>query len=482
MNILVLVPSSRFTKNVARDLVYGCWCKGKRIAGIQFPPLTSVLVATVLRNDGNKVTFQDSAATYKTTSEITKIAADKDMAVVLTSTMTINEDAQALLELKKVNPRLVTVVFGSHPTFLPKETLKREGIDIAVRREAEYIIRDLARAIKANDGSCKTIAGIAYKENGQVVINNYYPLINNLDELPFPDRDMLSPAVSYFNPVVKQMPFTTIYTTRGCPGKCIFCSSPSFYGNHIRFRSAQNILEELYLIKQMGYREVFFRDEFFPVSKERTIAVCEAMLREKLKLSWICSARIGTVDFETMKLMRAAGCHMLRFGVESGVQEILNNIKKEIRIETTLKTFADANKLGLSTHAHMMLGMPGETKETINESIKFVKKIKPQVVTFGVMIPYPGTQIYEEVKKLHPEIGDASSCDLSRLHTQSYFNEVFTSVSKEDLKNSIRRAYREFYLRPQFLFSWLKRVNSLEQLIRVILAGRQVFSFIEKGD
>jgi radical SAM superfamily enzyme YgiQ (UPF0313 family) len=482
MNILVLVPSSKFTKNVARDLVYGCWCKGKRIAGIQFPPLTSVLLATVLQNDGNNVTFLDAAGSYKTINEVKKIICDKDMAIVLTSTMTINEDAQVLLELKKAKPNLVTVVFGSHPTFLPKETLKREGIDIAVRREAEYIVRDLVRAMGSNSKSWKSVAGIAYKENGEFIINNYYPLIDNLDQLPFPDRNMLDSCVNYFNPVVKRMPFTTIYTARGCPGNCIFCSSPSFYGRHIRFRSAQNILEELRLIKQMGYREVFFRDEFFPVSKERTIAICEAILREKLNLSWICSARIGTVDLETMKLMQRAGCHMLRFGVESGVQEILNNIKKGIRIEATVKTFEDANRLGLSTHAHMMLGMPGETKETIKKSIKFVKSIAPSIVTFGIMIPYPGTQIYDEVKKTHPEIDDASTCDLSRLHTQSYFSEVFTSIGKEDLKNYIRLAYREFYLRPQFLFSWLKRINSLDELKRVVLAGTQVFSFIKKGD
>jgi len=360
--------------------------------------------------------------------------------------------------------------------------LNRQGIDIAVRREAEYIIRDIARSLRSDNDSWKSVLGIAYRENSSVVINEDYPLIENLDELPFPDRGMLDSDIDYFNPIVKCMPFTTIYTTRGCPGRCTFCSSPSFYGRHIRFRSADSVLQELRLIKNMGYREVFFRDEFFPVSKQRTQKVCQIMIEEDFDLSWICSARIGTLDFQTMQLMKKAGCHMIRFGVESGVQNILDNIIKDIKVDSTVKTFKEANQIGLSTHAHMMIGMPGETEETVEESIRFAKAIKPTIVTFGVMTPYPGTQIYEDVRNSHPEIGDASDCDLSKLHTQGFFNETFTSLNKDDLKKFIRKAYFKFYMRPNYVFSWLSRINSTDELKRVVLAGLQVFSFVRGND
>ncbi|HOD11885.1 MAG TPA: radical SAM protein [Candidatus Omnitrophota bacterium] len=482
MKILVLVPPSKFVKNVPRDLVYGCWCKGKRIAGIQFPPLTSVIVATVLQDDGHDVTFLDAAGGYKTLEYVKGVAKEKDVVILLTSTMTVNEDAEVLAQLKSVNPKLISIVFGSHPTFLPEETLTKKGIDIAVRRESEYIIRDLVRAFTKNDNSWKKVPGIAFREGTTSVVNPDYPLIENLDALPFPDRAMLDPSVEYFNPIIKRAPFTTIYTTRGCPGKCTFCSSPSFYGRKIRFRSAKSILEELRIIKKMGYREVFFRDEFFPVSKERTRELCEAMISEKMDLTWICSARVGTIDEETMRLMKKAGCHMIRFGAESGVQKILDNVKKEIQVDATRATFASANRVGLSTHAHMMIAMPGETKETIEQSIQFAKEINPTVVTFGVMTPYPGTEVYEEVRKAHPEIGDGSACDLSKLHTQGFFNEAFTSLSREEISQYIRKAYFQFYMRPSYIFSWLKRINSFEELRRVILAGLQVFSFVKGND
>lgn len=483
MKIMILIPPSKITKNVVRDLIYGCWCKGKRIAGIQFPPVSQLPVAMVIKEKGHDVVLHDAAIMGQTIENIKdEVARGYDVVITLTSTMTINEDSEIFKELKKVNNNLKVIVYGAHPTFMPLQTLSRESIDIAVQREPELVIRDIIEAFGRGGESWKKVKGIAYRENGQVKINEPYPFIENLDILPVSDRAMLPQNVHYFNPIVKRMPFTTMFTSRGCPGRCVYCSSPPFYGRVFRFQSAQRVVQEMEDIQRLGYREIFFRDEIFTASKQRVLEICRTILEKKLDLTWICSARVGTVDLETMQLMKKAGCHMIRFGVESGAQEILNNIKKDITPEQVRQTFQWIHEVGLDTHAHLMIGTPGETKDTIRRTLKFVKEISPTIITFGICTPYPGTELFQGVVKKHPEIGDGSECDLKRLHTNSFYNELFTELTNEELSRSIRTLYKSFYLRPSYILKWLKSIKSFGELKRVILAGTQVFDFIARGD
>lgn len=484
MKVMVLIPSSCFSKNVARDLIYGCWCKGKRIGGIKFPPIPQLLVATVLKQFGHDVVLLDAAA-KKISFEYLKQEIQKGYRciIILTSTMTVREDVALLNELKKRNRNLRSIVFGSHPTFMPYASLTYPGIDFIARGESEYIIRDLVNALDIGGLSWRAVKGIGYLDSaGRVILNDPYPFINNLDELPIPDRTMLASGIDYFNPLVKRMPYTTAFTSRGCPGRCIFCSSPAFYGKTIRFRSAESVLEELEIIQKLGYREVFFRDEIFTVSQERTIGICEGILKKKIDISWICSARVGSVSKEMMGLMKKAGCHMLRFGVESGVQEILDNIKKDISIGEIRNTFSWAHEIGMDTHAHLMVGMPGDTQENIARTIQFVKDLNPTVVTFGICTVYPGTELFDIVKNKYPEIGDGSESNLGRLHTEGFYNHVFTSLSNEALAKNIRRLYGAFYLRPAYILKWIMKLGSLDELKRVALAATEVLDFVFRGD
>jgi len=482
MKILALVPSSKFAKNVARDLIYGCWCQGKRIGGISFPPITLILVGTILKQTGHKVRLLDAAAEGINLNLLLKIASRYEAVIILTSTMSINEDAGLLNKIKKKNPNLKTIVFGSHPTFLPKDTLSKEGIDIVVRREPEYIVRDLVSALEKGGLDWKQVKGIGYMEDGEYIINDFYPFIQDLDFLPVPDRRMLLENADYFNPVVKRLPYTTMFTSRGCPGKCTFCSSPSFYGKQIRFSSAERVLKELKIIQKLGYKEVFFRDEMFTLSRKRVKEICKGIMEKNIDLTWICSSRVDALDKEIMSIMKRAGCHMIRLGVESGMQEILDNIKKGIKISQTTDVFKWAHEVGLDTHAHLMLGAPGETLRTIDKTMRFVKNIDPTIVTFGICSPYPGTLLFEQVKEKYPEVGDGSSCDLQNLHTQGFYNQAFTGLSSEMLSSSVGRAYRSFYIRPAYLLRWLFRINSMDELRRVMLAGTQVINFALKGD
>lgn len=478
MKIIVLNPPSKYTKNVIRDLIYGCWCKGKRIGGAKTPPTNLLYVASVLKQEGHDVTLMDAIAEQKPLEEVTKDIKKYDVVVISTSTMSFNEDASVLAELKEENNSLITIIFGSHPTFMPYHSLEKEAIDIIVRREPEFIIRDVVNALEENNDSWKEVRGIGYREDGKKILNDFYPFIENLDALPFLDRTMLPKGIDYFSPIVKRIPYTTLMTSRGCPfSKCTFCTVPSFYGNKIRYQSAGRVLEELERIQDEGYKEVWFRDETFTLYKKRNRELCDGIIKEGLDLSWIANARVGTVDKEMMELMKKAGCHMIKFGVESGVQKILDNIKKGIQIEMTRKTFKWTHEVGIDTHAHLMLGCPGDSRETIEETIKFVKEIDPTTATFGICTPYAGTDLFKEVAKEHPDIEDGSSCNLDKVHETAFFNEFFTDLSSKELESYVKKAYRSFYFRPMYAFKWLRRIRNIDELKRVILAGTNVFEF-----
>lgn len=482
MKVMVLNPQSKFSKNVIRDVIYGCWCKGKRIGGGTVPPLGLLMVASILKEKGHSVRFLDASAEGKNIGQVAETVNDCQVVIILTSTMTINEDAEALSKLKEINPSLVTIVFGSHPTFRPKDTLAKIGVDMIIMGEPEFVAADLLAALERQDGSWKKVKGIGYKQDTEYKLNERYPLIDNLDELPFADRSMLPKGHVYFNPIVNKNPYTTMITSRGCSGQCIYCTVPFFYGARLRYRSTHNVIEELKNIQEEGYREVYFRDENFAFSKERVKEINYGMLDNKINISWICNARIGILDRESIKLMKEAGCHLIKFGVESGAQAILDRAKKGIRISETREAFLWANETGIDTHAHVMLGMPGENKETIDKTINLIDQIKPTTVSYGICTPYPGSLLFEEVELVHPEIKDGSSVDLSRLHTKCFFNECFTSLSQEELEKSVRHAYGKFYINLSYILSNLKRIRSASDFKKYLLASLKIFDFSLRGE
>ena len=242
MKILGLNPPSKYSNNVARDLLWGCWCKGRRIAGVQFPPLPLIYVGTVLKSEGHAVDIIDAQAQRISLHQIEDRAKDYDVVFIISATMTYREDSDVLERLKLKNPRLVTVVFGAHPTFLPLEALKRDSVDIIVRKEAEFIIRDFIANLSKGKERWKKVLGIGYREDGKPVLNADYPYIEDLDDLPIPDRSFLPGDIDYYNPIINSMPWTTALSSRGYPGRCTFCTSSAYYGSKYRTRSPKNVV------------------------------------------------------------------------------------------------------------------------------------------------------------------------------------------------------------------------------------------------
>lgn len=474
MRVIVMNPPSK-KPGAIRDLVYGCWCKGRRIGGAKAPPLALLSIATILKEEGHIVKLLDAPAERKSLEGVKNMIRDFDVAITSTSENSFDEDSGAFLEFKKENESLITIVFGSDPTFMPDYVLELNSFDIVVRGEPEFIIRDIVNEFENEDDSWKKVRGIGYRDNGKIHLNDRYPLIENLDVLPIPDRKMLPKNVDYFNPLIKRLPYTTMITSRGCSGTCNFCVSPAFYGKKIRSMSVERVIQELEIIESMGYKEVFFRDETFDFYKKRTVEICSEIIKRNINLTWICNSRVGKTDKDTMALMKKAGCHYIKLGVESGVQEVLNNIKKGITTAQTRNTFKIAHEVGLDTHAHIMLGCPGDSSRTINQTIEFVKEIDPSSATFGIFFPCVGTEIYKQLKRDHQELDDVEK--LSSACWSGYFNYIFTGMSRDNLEKTMRYAYLKFYIRPSFILMWLKKIKSIEDIKRISIAAGNVFLF-----
>ncbi|MAG20225.1 B12-binding domain-containing radical SAM protein [archaeon] len=476
MKILVLNPPNKHNEPIGRDLIYGCWCHGKRVADIQLPPLNLMYIASVLKN--YEVVLVDALSRKWNIEEtLEKLDTDFDVLIIASSNTTFLDDVEFSEKLKEKNSKLKIIFCGPHTTVYPKKALRKKIIDIGVQGETEETIKELIEVLDKN-GDLSEVKGISYRENDEVKVNIGRGMIENLDSLPFPDWEMID-RDEYFNPLAKKEPIATILSSRGCIGRCTFCTSPSFYGKNYRFRSAENVLEELEMLYKKGFKEVLFRDETFTVSKERTRKICEGLIEKGIELSWMCNIRIGSVDKETMELMKKAGCHNLWVGVESGVQEILDIAKKDIKIEKIEETFKWANEVKINTHAHFMFGMEGESLESLNETIKFIKKINPTTIDIGITTPFPGTELFDKIKD-KADIGDGTQWGIDKVHNNAFFNEYFCDVKSEDLEKAIFRAYKEFYLRPGYMLNTLMKVRSFNEFFNVLKAGWSTVLFSMK--
>jgi radical SAM superfamily enzyme YgiQ (UPF0313 family) len=479
MRILVINPPSVSAENVKRDSIYGCWCKGKRIGGAQTPPWPLLSIATTLKTDGHDVRVIDGMAEDLPFSAVEQDAKGRDAIVMMSSVMTYTEDKKILEVLKRANPKLKGVICGAMGTFLPDLTLKHgDGlIEVLVRREPEFIIRDV---LKASGDDWKSVKGISYVgEGGKYVHNEDYPLVEDLDLIPHVDWNLLSKDAQYVNPIAKRFPYVTYVTTRGCYARCTYCMAPGFYGGKVRYRSAENVLEGWRAQVKRGIKEIYIRDELFTCVQKRNREICERMIAEKLDLTWICSSRVGLTR-DDLEIFKRAGCHYIKFGVESGNQAILDRMKKGVTLDQVRETFRFCRELGINTHSHFMVGCPGETWETINETVAFAKEISPTTATFGMLTPYPGTPLFDEVVEKHPEIRE-SLIDLEHLHAASHFTDAICDLTTEDLLEAVKKVHREFFLRPSYIFGWLKRTK-MKDLPRVMKAGLSVASFAIKGD
>ena len=377
---------------------------------------------------------------------------------------------------KRLNSKVKIVVGGPHPTAFPVETLSEPTIDVSVYGEGEITFGEIIKAFESN-GSLNKIKGIAYKYNN-IQLNPPRPLIDDLDTIPFPARDLL-PLNIYFPPPTKRESnkrSANMVTSRGCPYECTYCMARIIWNKRVRFRSVKNVVDEIEeCVKKYGLGEFNFHDELFILKRDRTIEICKEILRRKLDIAWVCMVRVDYVWEDVLREMKKAGCKKIMFGFESGSQEILDIMKKRTTIKQALDAVRLVKKVGIKTAGNFMFGNIGETEGTIQESIKLAKMLNTDTVAFFIASPYPGTEFYKIAKEKGYLRKDLEWKDFTLVaeHAKPPLN--LPGLDSKKIAYWQKRAYKEYYFRINYILQRLLGIRSLIDIKNLFYGAKLLF-------
>jgi len=480
MKILLLNPP--FLKKFSRPQRSPAVTK----SGTLYFPMWLAYATGVLCENGYKVDLVDAPAGGLTMDDVVeKVRGFKpDFIVLDTSTPSIYNDVTVAGRLKEICPSSFICLVGTHVSALPEEALNIDKrIDAVARREYDYTLLDLAMAL---DGKrdLRGVLGISFRDGDKIIHNPLRPYIENLDKLPFVSKvyKKFLKIENYFNPNALY-PMVTITTSRGCPFPCTFCLFPqTLMGMGFRLRTVENVVSEMeYIVENFPKaKAIFFEDDTMTVNKKRCKELAELIIRKVIKIFWSANARVG-LDYKTMRIMKDSGCHTLCVGFESGNQKILDNMNKRIRLEEMEEFMNDARKAGILIHGCFMAGLPGETRETLQETLELAKRLNPDTVQFYPVMVYPGTEAYAWYK----ERGLIRTTDFSKwvtpggLHTAVISTET---LSAEELVRFCDNARRKFYLRPRYLLYKLgQMIMHPKEIKRTVKSFKTFIKYLIKG-
>ena len=383
--------------------------------------------------------------------ETIQIAKDYEFLVLFTSTPGFPGDIRLARAIKDANPKIKICFVGPQVTVLPEKSLREcSAIDFVARKEFDHTVVEYAQGMPLEE-----ILGISFLKNGEVVHTADRPQIQDLDALPHVTdvykRDL---DVTRYNVPFLLNPYVSLYTTRGCPAQCTFCLWPQTLSGHAwRKRSSDDVAREMAKVKEYwpNVREFFFDDDTFNIQKARTIELCAKL--KPLGLTWSCTSRV-TTDYDTLKAMKDAGCRLLIVGYESGDPQILKNIKKGATVERARQFTKDCHKLGLVIHGDFILGLPGETRETIHNTIKFAKELDVETIQVSVAHAYPGTELYDYAVKNGFMVADTKMVDEGG-HQLAHIQ--YPGLPAAEILEQVHRFYDEYYFRPKAAFRILKK-------------------------
>jgi hopanoid biosynthesis associated radical SAM protein HpnJ len=401
------------------------------------------------------------------------MAKDFELLVLFTSTPGFHVDVKIAQMMRDSNPKLRVAFVGPPVTVDPEKTLRENlAIDFVVRREFDHQIVSYAKGTPLAE-----LPGVSYRENGSIRHTPDGGYIENLDELPWV-TDVYRRDLDFrrYNVPFLLNPFISFYTSRGCPAMCTFCLWPQTHSGHRwRLRSAEDVTNECRsaLEKFDGLKEIFFDDDTFNYKKERTIALCNEL--KKLKFTWSCTSRV-TTDYETLKAMKEAGCRLLIVGYESGDQQILKNIKKGATVEMARRFTRDAHKLGLTIHGDFIVGLPGENRETLRNTIDFAKQIDCETIQVSIAHAYPGTEFYSYASKN----GLISIDGMTDESGHQLPNVVYEGLDRGELVEWVEKFYGEYYFRPKAAWRVVRKAIVNNDLPRLYKEAREYLSLRSK--
>lgn len=420
-------------------------------------PVSLATTAAVLREAGFDVRIADCSVEDIDQVELKKLIASwqPELVVINTATPSIDSDIAIASLAKSAFPDTRVLAMGIHPSALSDSCFAMDAnLDMVVRGEPEYTIRAAAKAIrdgKPLDGA----AGLSYRDaDGAIHNNRKRPFIQSLDKLPFPAWDLVDTGL-YRLPFSGKL-FLLVATARGCPHGCTFCANKIYYGAKLRRRSPQRIVDEMeWAGKQFGVRDFLIWSESFTNDQDYAIETAEEILRRGLDISWVCNSRVDTVSPKLLRTIKRAGCWMIGFGIESGSQEILNSVRKGTTIADAVRSVRMAHEVGLEVTGHCILGFPGETEATMQQTIDFAKFLKLEYVQFYCAVAFPGSSLYDRCQ----ESGWLDESDWK------YFEQNFSVITTPQLTAAQvmaarERAYRQFYFQPHVVLNTIRKVRS----------------------
>ncbi|MEY3402899.1 MAG: Hopanoid methylase, partial [Cyanobacteriota bacterium] len=412
----------------------------------------------------------------QTVDDVLKIAKDYELVIMHTSTPSLANDVKCAEAIKQQNPNVQVGFVGAHVAVLPEATLRENPvIDFVCRNEFDYTCKELAEGKPWDE-----IKGLSYRDKlGNIHQTEERPLIHDWDAMPsvLPvyarDLDISKYFIGYL-----QHPYISFYTGRGCPAKCSFCLWPQTIGGHLyRHKSPDAVgreMEEAKVLFGDKVREYMFDDDTFTIDKHRAIAISQHLKR--LNLTWSCNAR-ANLDYDTLKTLRDNGLRLLLVGFESGNQQVLNNIKKGIKLEVAREFMKNCHKLGITVHGTFIIGLPIETKETVEETIRFACELSPHTIQVSIAAPYPGTELYDQARE-NGWFANESLVANSGIQTSTL---QYPSLSSGEIEDAVERMYRKFYFRPKAIIPIVREMlGDRQMLVRRLREGKEFFGYLNE--
>lgn len=457
-----------------------------RSGGLDYPKWLAY--ATGILEKSHEVRLVDAPAMKLNKEDIITDATkyQPDLVVVESNFSSLSNDISVAASLKD-STKSKTVFVGPPASQFSRQILQNDGIDIVARYEYDFTLKDIAEAIEAGDELVE-VKGISYKKNGKTFHNQdrEFSSSEDLDKMPFVS-EIYNKHLNIRDYFLSQSlyPEIQIFTGRGCPNKCTFCSWPvTLMGKKYRSRSAENIADEFEYVQEElpEVKEIFIEDDTFTINKKLVKAFCEEVKRRKIDVAWSCNAR-ANLDYTTMKAMKDAGCRLLIVGYESGCDDMLQNIKKGVNTEQMKAFTKEAKKARLMIHGDFIIGLPGETKETADKTLKFIKELKPNILQVAVATPIPGTEFYDWVKKNGFMLVD----NLEESIDENGYQKCIISYpefTKDNIENYVDRALKEYYLNPSYIpvaMSNVLRKNGFHELKGICSSAIKFLNYIGRG-